>query len=277
MANPSKASVTSLFKSQDAEDLGISGKGSDVLIANLNATTLPMCVGTPVNELASDDVVVIMFCIDASPSMSPVQDLLIETFNEIMIEGLKGASKKTANAIVIGGLAFSSRIWTLWGGGFQKLQDLPKLTTKDYDPSRGWATNLYKAQLDALTAASAYATQVLQQNGTPPKVIVVTLTDGADNVAEVQATDVKTVVEGLSKELWKFPCAVFETGERVDGKQIALDTGFDVFDFKMQTGETQDEVKRRFRHMIGTMSSSLVAASQTQVGTPASQQSFWTK
>lgn len=274
MKTPSKKDVAALFKSEDAADLGISGKGSDILITNLNATNLPMCVGTPVDELESDDVTIIMLCIDASPSMEPVRDLLIETFNEVMIEGLRGAARKTANSIVVGGLAFSTKIWSLWGGGFKKLDDLPQLSRSEYDPCQGVATNLFQAQLDALTAAAKYATEVLAENGTPPKVIVLGLTDGADNIGQARPSDVLTVVNGLSKELWKVPMAVFETYEQVDGPEIAKNTGFDVFKFERGSSESKEDVKRRFRHMIGTMSSSVISASQAQVGTAASQ-SFW--
>lgn len=272
--NITKTGAAAVLKSDDAADLGIVGKGSDILITNLSATNLPMCVGASVGDLETDDITIIMFAIDASPSMTPVKDLLIETFNEIMIKGLRGAAKKTASTIVVGGLAFSTKIWSLWNGGFQKLELLPDLTNKDYNPSRGELTNLYQAQLDALTAAAKYATDVYHETCTRPKVIVVTLTDGADNIGQASPDDVKTVVSGLSKELWKVPMAVFETGEPVNGRQIAQDTGFDVFEFKMQSSETEADVRRRFRHMIGTLSSSVISASQTRINTGSSP-SFW--
>lgn len=266
-------SVTELFNSDDATDLGITGKGSQIMIANLNATTLPMCVGAPIHTLETDDVTIIMFILDDSGSMDVVRMLLIETFNEIMVDGLRGASKRTANTIVIGGLKFSRHSAPLWGGGFKKLQELPQLTTRDYQADGG-STNLYQAMLDGITAAGAYATQVFQETGTPPKVIIIPLTDGADNVHEASSDDVLAVTNGLSRELWKLPCAVFETGERVDGRQIARDSGFDVFEFKKSPGETKDDVKRRFRHMMGTLSSQVISASQGQVGTPTTG-SFW--
>jgi len=273
----SKASIAALFSSPDAQALGIDPDASDIMIAGLNAGNLPMCVGTPVDMLESDNVVIIQFALDASPSMEAVADLLIQTFNDTMIDGLRGASKSTANTVVVGGLAFSSNITPLWGGGFIKLADLPKLTKREYNPSRGNGTNLYRAQRDAITAAGAYATTVLAETGTPPKIIVVALTDGADNHHEVDPADIKALVDSMTKEFWKFPCAVFETYEsgRVDGRQIANLTGFDVFEFKPEPNETAQDVQRRFRRMMGTMSSSVISASQTKIGAPASQTSFW--
>ncbi|MFA5020972.1 MAG: hypothetical protein WC517_02855 [Patescibacteria group bacterium] len=271
----SKASITDLFKSPDAGLLGIDKKASDLMIAGLNANTLPMCIGTPVEELVSDDVTIIQFFIDASPSMEDVADLFRETFNEIMIEGLRGSSKHTANAIVVAAIAFSSNIWPMFGGGFHALSELGKMTKKEYDPSRGSATNLYEAMMQSITAASAYAANVLQVNGTPPKVIVAGLTDGGDNCNRASRDDVKTLTSALSGELYKFPLAVFETYDTVDGQQLAQETGFEVFEFKKKAGETDADVRKRFRHMIGTMSSSMIAASQTKIGT-TSKSGFWT-
>lgn len=273
-----KQSVTALFQSPDAADLGITKQGSAIMIQNLNATTLPMCVGAPIHTLESDDVTIIMFALDDSVSMDVVRDILIETFNEIMIDGLRGASKKTANTIVIGGLKFSRNIEPLWGGGFIKLQDLPKLSINEYQ-ANGSRTNLYQGMIDAVTAAGAYATQVFQETGTPPKVIVVSMTDGADNVRQATPDDVLTVTKGLSREIWKLGCAVFETWEPVDGKAIARDSGFEVFDFKKGknadgSDETNDDVKRRFRHMMGTLSSQVISNSQHNVGAPNSK-GFW--
>jgi len=272
----SKASITNLFATDDAATLGITEEASDIMIAGLNANTLPMCVGTPVDQLDTDNVTIVQLFVDHSGSMEEVTDILLETLNETFIEGLQGASKQTASTIVVGGISFSANVKPLWGGGFQKLADLKKLTKREYNPGlTGGSTNLYLAQREAITAAAAYATQVLNETGTPPKIIVVGLTDGADNHKQVDPADIKTLVESMSKELWKFALAVFETYERVDGKQIAKDTGFDVFEQKMQPGETPADVQRRFRHMMGTLSSSIVSASKTKIGQAASQTTFW--
>lgn len=276
MSPNSKQSVAALFSSPDAAELGINAASSQIMINNLNATTLPMCMGAPIHTLESDDVIIIMFAIDRSPSMLGVRQILIDAFNELLIDGLRGASKKTANTIVVGGLTFSSDVTPLWGGGFKKLQEVPRLTLNDYDPDAGRATALYQGQLDALTAASAYAAQVFQETGTMPRVIVVGMSDGANNVSGVKASDVLAITSSLSREICKLPFVVFETYEHVDGKQIAQDTGFEVFESKKLPGESDEDVKRRFRHMMGTLSSQVISASQANVGgAAATSQSFW--
>jgi hypothetical protein len=270
---PNKDDVTRLFQSTEAADMVLTKQGLDILIQGLNGTNLPMCVGNfSIDTIESDDVTVVFLVIDASPSMEPVRNLLIETVNEVMIAGLKGASRKSASEVVFGGLAFSTKIWPLWGGGFHHLKDLPDLTQAEYDPSSGNATNLYEAMKDGITAASAYAINVFQQMATPPKVIVVTLTDGANNVGRAKPGDVKLVVQNFSQELYTFAAAVFETFEHVDGEQIERDSGFDVFEFKKQPGEDIGDIRKRFRHMIGMLSSSIISASQAVVGT---SQAFW--
>ena len=260
----SKKDIADLFNTEEAQDLGIDSQSASLVVANLNATNLPMCVGAPIEELESDDVIVIMFAIDCSGSMSGVADILIQEFNETLIEGLRGASKASANAVVVGGLKFDGVIEPLWGGGFKKLEDLPLLTDTDYF-TRG-STNLYQAQMDAITAATAYATQVLQDTGTPPKTIIVVLSDGADNHQAFSPADIKKVVDGLSRELVVPAFVGFETFERVNFADIASQTGFtEVMEIKMKKGETRDDVRRRFRHMIGVLSSSVIRQSQTAV------------
>lgn len=272
---PNPNDIQGLFQSDEAGQLGLSKQGSDILIANLNGTTLPMCVGNfTVDSITSDDVTAVFLAVDASPSMEPVRDLLIETVNEVMIAGLKGASKKSASAVVVGGLAFSTDIWPLWKGGFHHLDQMPDLTQNEYDPSQGHLTNLYQAMMDGITGLTAHTIDIFQQTGTPPKGIVVVLTDGANNTGRCSSDQVRALTNGLSRELYTFAAAVFETNEPVDGNKIARDSGFQVFDFKKGVNETVDDVKKRFRHMIGVLSSSIVRASQAQVG--SASQSFWT-
>lgn len=269
---PSKADVLDTF-SQGASDIGLDKKSSDIIVANLNATTLPMCVGTPISEIETDDVTLIFFILDQSSSMEPVEQDLISGFNDILIPGLKGGSQDIVSTIEIGGLVFNYNIQAMWGGGFQKLEDLPPLTKSDYSTSG--STALHQAVLDAFTAVSVRTTQIMNELGIPPKVMFVILSDGANNNPPDDPADVKKVADSLSNEIFVKAFAGFETWEPVDFKQIAKDIGFGKpFEMKKQPGESDDEMKRRFRHLLGIMSSSLVTQSKTQV-TPDSSSAFW--
>ncbi len=270
----SKKEIEELFKNQGgANSVGLNDSGTEIVVANLNATTLPMCVGTPIDEIDTDDITIVFFAIDMSPSMQPVEQELIDAFNEVMIPGLKGGSKKTTQTMLVGGLAFTEQVYPFWGGGFQKLEELPKLTAKDYNTSRGIATALYKAMLDSLTAVSVYGSKVLNETGTPPKVIVVVLSDGANNCSPYDPDNVRTVADQLSKELFVLAFAGFETYEGVNFKNIAADTGFGAI-YEVKGGGSQVDLQRKFRHLVNVMSSSIIRQSQAQVTTAASA-SFW--
>ncbi len=267
--------VIDLFKQQGAQDVGLDEEAADEIVANLNANTLPMCVGgTDLTAIETDDITLLMLVLDASPSMEPVEDELIREFNETLIPALKGASSKSRQAIIIGGLVFDGRVRPLWNGGFLRLDEVPKLTKKDYRTGGG-STALYQAQLDALGLTAIYSARVINETNTPPKVIIAVLSDGANNCPPYDADEVKKIADKLSREIFVLAFAGFETFEPVDFHQIAKDTGFEaIFETKLQPGESQADKLRRLRHLIGTLSSSVIRQSQTQV-TPSASQSFW--
>lgn len=258
--------LLTMFKQQGAGDIGLDQQTTDMVIANLNANTLPMCVGAPVDEFESDDVTIIFFALDGSPSMSPVEDVLIDEFNNTIIPALKGVNRKTAQTIVVGGLVFDDKVRPLWNGGFLKLDDIPTLTKKNYNTDSGWGTALHKAQIDALSAVSVYTSTVIGEAGITPKTIVVTLSDGANNQPPSSPNAVYQITSKLSNEIFVLSFVGFETGERVDFRSIAQATGFStVWDIKARANESVDEKRRKFRRMLGVLSSSLVRQSQTQI------------
>lgn len=272
--SPRKDDVLDVF-SQGASDIGLDKESSDIVVANLNETTLPMCVGTPIEEIETDDVILIFFVIDESPSMNPVESELIKGFNEILVPGLKGGASDVVSTIEVGGIAFTETIRPLWSGGFTKLSDLPRLTKKDYNTNRGNLTALHQAVLDAFTAVSVRAAEIAEGLGIPPKVLVVILSDGANNCPPHDPIGVKTLVDSCSNEIFVKAFAGFETWEPVDFKEIAESIGFGKpFEMKKKSGESDKEMGRRFRHLLGIMSSSLVKQSKTQVS-PTSSDNFW--
>lgn len=271
---PSKGDVLDMF-SQGAGNIGLDEQSSSIIIANLNATTLPMTVGTPIDQIDTDDVTILFFMLDESPSMSSVEQAVIDGFNDMIIPALRGGSSRVVSTIEVGGLAFCERIRPLWGGGFQKLESLSTLTRKDYDTSRGSLTALYQAVLDGMTAVSVRSTEVVNNLGIQPKVICVVLSDGANNRPPHDAAQVKTVVDALSNEIFVKAFAGFETGEHVDFKQIAEAIGFGrPFEMRQNPGETDADIQRRFRHLVGVMSSSLITQHKSKV-VAGSSSTFW--
>lgn len=272
----SKKNIADLFK-KSGGSIGLDDESSDIIIQNLNAGTIPMCVGSPftAEEEETDQFKIILPIFDASGSMDDVEQILIDEFNETLVPALMEGAKNIVGGIRMGGLVFGSDVRALWGGGFFPLADVPKLTRKEYRANG--ATSLYQAVLDGITGATAYALDIRNKTGTNPEVVVIVMSDGANNQFPYDPDDVYKITSKLSKELFTLVFAGFETFENVDFKDIAKAIGFpEVFEMKMAPGETTEDRKRRFRHMIGVMSSSLVGhVSKTVVRSNSQSGGFW--
>lgn len=279
---PAKGSqdLSKLFRSSGGK-LGLDDEASSTLIANLNGTVMPMCIGSPFDEdeQETDDFRLVMLVLDDSGSMHEVKDDMKVCVNDDVIPGLLEGAKSVVGAIRYSGLAFGTTVRPLWGGGWQKLKDNPPKLGNEYRADG--ATALNQAVLDAVTAATAYALQVANTTGTHPEVTIAVLSDGANNQPPMDASAVKHVVDQLSPELFTTVFLGFETYERVDFRQVAASLGFrDVDESKAQPGESKEDQRRRFRHKMKVFSSQLVKrASQSRVGSgqsaPGSSTGFW--
>lgn len=270
-----KKDLINLFR-KSGVSLGLDEESSDVIIQNLNAGTIPMCAGSPftAEEEETDQFKIILFVLDGSGSMRDVEDAMIKEFNETVIPSLKEAKKSVVTGIRIGGLVFNDGIRPLWGGGFNPIDNIPKLTKAKYQT--GGATALFQAVLDGLTATAAYALEIRKKTGTNPEVIVIAMSDGANNMPPTDPDTIYQVTSKLSRELFTLAFAGFETMERVDFRQIAQDIGFpEIFEMKMVPGETDEDRRRRFRHLIGIMSSTLVGQVNKPMAAAGQTGGFW--
>ncbi|MDP2593979.1 MAG: VWA domain-containing protein [bacterium] len=280
----SKQGLSALVRDQGAA-LGLNGASSDIIIQNMNAGTLPMCVGSPFtdDEQETDDFRIIKLLFDNSSSMDPVESEVIASVNDVAIPGLLGGAADQVGAIRVGGLTFNHMVRPLWqsGGesGFYPLSDLPKLTSADYRTSG--STALHQGILDGVTALTAYALQVRARTGSNPECVLAVWSDGANNQRPLDPDVVRQVLTSLSPELFTLVFIGFETGERVDFVQIATELGFrDILHSKAQPGESADDQRRRFRNVMRVFSDKLVKrVSTSQVGLKApsgGNSGFWT-
>lgn len=270
-ATPS--SLANLFQSGGAS-IGVSPAASGVIIQNLNATVAPMCMGGALtaDEEQTDDFRLVCFVFDMSGSMDVVADMLRESVNEVLIPGLLGGAASQVGAIRYNGISFNDRIQPLWQGSakWKSLKDEPlKLDASAYRPSGSTALN--RAIIDAITMTAGYAlNEIVPMTGSLPKCTIAVLSDGANNQPPLDSADVRTAVTGLSPELYEFLFLGFETGERVDFRQIARDLGFrpeQIEDSKQQPGETPDAMRKRMRNKMGVWSQSITnSASRSTVG-----------
>ena len=278
--NTQSDDLKDLFANQGA-DLGLDDESSSILISNLDATTTPMCLGSPFDEdeQECDDFRLIEFIFDGSGSMDGVQGEVRKGVNDIIMPGLLGGATDQVGAIRYHGLKFDSTVEELWQSGWERLVDVPpKLTKKDYY-ARG-ATALNKAVLDGATALTSQALQIEEQTGTYPECVLAVLSDGANNQAPHDNASVKKVLDSLSGELFTLVFIGFETWERVDFKTIAAELGFrDVVDLKRKSGESDDDLRKKMRNVMKVFSEKLVGrVSSSQVGVSASgtqSSGFW--
>lgn len=273
-------SIASLFKKSGSQ-LGLDDQSSEILVQNLNASVMPLCVGSPftAEEGETDDFRIIEFVLDCSGSMEGVEQELRAAFNDVVIPGLLGGAADQVGAIRIGGLKFNGQVSRLWQGGFLPVTQLPPLTAKEYKTSG--STALHKAVLDAVTDMTGFALQIAQKTGTNPECVLVCMSDGANNMPPDDTDGVFQVLSKLSPELVTTVFIGFETFENVDFRAVARALGFrDIAHSKADPGETKDDQRRRFRHLMKVFSGSLVSrTSSSMAGSkPAANGStgFWT-
>ena len=265
-----------------ASKVGIGSQSSSIVVANLNANTAPMCLGQALDEDEgeTDDFRLVEFVIDGSGSMIVVEDLVRELFNEVIMPGLLGGAAKTVGALRYAGLKFNHLVTPLWqtavdaqlGKGWLKLvKDFPKLTPADYEADG--STALHQAIEEAVTAAAVQATQVYNITRTPPQVTIVCLTDGMNRYPPMDGKKARLALSELDPRFFKTVLIGFETDEIVDFRKVGRDLGFhEVMDSKTQPGETKEQQRARFRHIMGVFSDSLVKhVSSPIVGAQASQ------
>jgi uncharacterized protein YegL len=249
----SKTTVTEvkdLFKS--AVSVGdLDNKSAEILIDNLDGTNIMGCLGAGVDDLSTDDVTLCGVILDMSYSMAGEQKVVIEAFNSMM-QSMKDS--KQEESILVSAWVFADHPELLFG--YTPVAKVQELTEQEYSP-RG-STSLYDAQLNALTGLVAYGQQ-LRDRGIRTKNIVVVLSDGADNTSKTRDTQVKKVADDLTaRETYALAFAGFKTGEPVDFRLIAQNTGFPSI---ITVSSTASEIRRIF----GLVSKSVIRVSQTTV------------
>ena len=262
--------------------VGLKASSSSVIVANLNATTAPLCVGAAFDddELSTDEFRLLYFLLDGSSSMEDVIAALRESMNEVVFPGLLGGAAKEVGAIRFGGCVYASDVRPLWPGWRKLEKNFPRLTAAELSASG--STSLNKAVLDGVTALTTQALQVKAETGTHPECCLICVGDGANNQAPLDPRQVKMVMDDLDPRYFTLAFLGFETWEPVDFTSIAQGLGFrDIQAARANPGESIAEQQRRMRHMMKVFSQNLIQrVSSSRVGTsaamtPASGTGFW--
>lgn len=125
-------------------------------------------------------------------------------------------------------------------------------------------THLRDNIIAAVSILCGRAAEVMEQTGTPPKNILVVLSDGADRGSKASIAEVRKIVAALDPQMFSLGFIFFETWEDVDGKAMASELGFPgALDIKANPGETQEDLERRFRKAFALTSQSIVGKVQS--------------
>lgn len=148
-----------------------------------------------------EDPVMACFVIDASPSMKPFRDAVIEAQHE-MIEILRGSAKCRKNALYVAQWLFSNDATLL--NPFQLLNStgsdsVARLDTSSYRPEDGNGTALYITVFQVLQDMAANIAYALNNNIRSTFTIGL-ITDGEDNKGKVPPSDIKAIVQELTQQ-----------------------------------------------------------------------------
>lgn len=267
MSNGISPEIASFFKDPDA---------SSAVVLAAQHVAAPVVKGATLTEdetRMGGGIRVVYFILDRSPSMDPVAALLRKGFNADFVPAVKEAREDDISALRLGGLSFSDDITPIWqvqgGNSLHKLDELPQLTTSEFDPERGWGTALHKAILDGTAIAMRYAGELQRDTGIDVDVDIVILSDGANNYPPRATDDVRRVITGRDKSRVRYVLFYFETehglkvkperpGELSELQDYAINQlGIDaeqVQAFARKDGETDDEMRHRFRALMNVMS-----------------------
>lgn len=239
---------------------GMSSGSVQVLVDNLDATTLAGTFGTAVDDIPTTEVTLVVPVLDMSGSMTPVTKAVIDGYNT-MLQAMRDS--KQAESILVSTWVFNNQPQLLYG--YTPVSQVPHLTNHDYRPD--WMTALYDATLDAFTGLVGYGQQ-LRDSGIYTKCVVVVFSDGADNRSQHSPFDVKTVsADLLQQEIYVLAFVGFETGEPVDYHQIAGEMGFPSV---LTAQSTPSEIRKVFT----LVSKSVIRQSQTTVDPDKSKDFF---
>ncbi len=243
-------SVQDLFQQARAssKQKGLNPSSAEILIQNLNPTTLAGTQGVSYEVLSSDKAFLFVPVIDMTGSMEAFRQEVIHAYNG-MLQALKDS--KQADAILMSSWTFNTDSYLLHG--YTPLEYVPELERHIYQPTE--QTALYDAILDAITGVVAYG-QELRNAGARTRITLVIFTDGHDNASHHSARQVRKVIEDLLiSEMYTFALIGFGSGF---AQKIAKDLGIPNV---MEARADAEEIRRA----VSVVSRSVIRASQTVV------------
>lgn len=242
---------------EDATADGMMSKEvSDAIIHNLSDMTLAATTeAVSPDEIDSEEVILIDFVIDASGSMEPHKEPVIEAVTAI-VKDLQGY--KQSDSMLVSAWSFNTDVQMLFA--HKKIEDV----TNDFDSYSPYGgTAMYDAVSAALTSARAYAQDLIDEDYRV-RIITIVFTDGEDNSSNISASKVKKLSEAMMREEIAVHALVgFRGYDDLDAQGIAERIGFpNVMELDFSSPEA---VHKSIKEMTGMLSASVIKASQTSV------------
>lgn len=202
-----------------AASVGVISPGTAAALSgDLGAVVVAGAAGADLDTIAASEVTLVTLLIDASSSIhgAGLEQAVRDGYNALL-DAFGSAHAK--DELLVAAWRFNDDVAVLHA--YVPLDDAVRLSALNY--AAVGTTRLYDTWCDALAANVAYA-QLLRENGTPCRSIVVVVTDGEDCGSRRTATDCAR----LSKELLaseQFVLAFVGVGEEARFRPIARQMG----------------------------------------------------
>lgn len=205
-------------------------------------------ITVPEMKRGFEDVVMSCFLIDASPSMTPFVDAVVQG-QHAALEALRGSAKCRKAALYVGQWLFSSDVKLL--NPFTLLEkggndSVLLLGPNSYRPQDGDGTALYATVLHVLQDMAANMAYALSQHIRTTFTMAL-ITDGEDNCGGASSSQIATVVNDLRSQghLVKATLIGIESPDfpRANIEALQRELGFDELIF---AGQDPREIRRAF-------------------------------
>lgn len=243
--------------------------GSSIVSTKASQIVAPLVKGEDVKPeelMTGGGLRIVIFLLDRSYSMKDVGELLRKEFKSALVPAIKEGRENDIATLRIGGFSFSDDIIPIWvtkdvqgqNVYFHSLDELPDITLAEYDPSKGYGTNMDGAIEEGIATGMRYAADQQPKVGSPPDLDVFLLSDGQDTHRPDHSA-IKAMIQSRNKGRVRFVAFYFETtrGMKNPKEELVEEYGYDdenVVVFKQQPGETAEQRAHRFRAMMRVMS-----------------------
>jgi hypothetical protein len=195
-----------------------------------------------------EDPIFSCFVIDASPSMEPFTNAVIQG-QQRAIETLRGSAKCRKNALYVGQWLFSSDITLLNSFALldrSKNDGVSILDSQRYQPQKGDGTALYNTVFHVLQHMAVNIAHAYGQNVRTTFSIAV-ITDGEDNRSDIQPSEIKMIVQELKAKGHLVKSIVIGI-EHAKFSQQTITKIKDAlgFDDAITVGQSDSEIRRAF-------------------------------